>query len=333
MLPKFTTTKRYATETTKIAVEPKPPTQVNIDPNRVCQLAETIEKVTFGQEYLIEPKLDGVRVITVVNNAQSFKMISRNGNSYASFHSSFKSDIERIYLRIQEIDQNVSGIVLDGEMVTTDNRFTTVAGLSHTKAVKLGILNNLRYHIFDVLHLNDYLELGKRCTQIERKKLLESTLSTQFFAVNPDTLCRIVGYQKVVLNNMTEVSNLVAAFVRAGYEGIMLKEPTAVYMRSRNKAILKAKQFNTYDLKLIGFTPGEGQNKNILGALVLESANGKTVKVGSGFSSKQRKEIWDNQKSFEGKIVEVTAQEVSKNSLRFPVFVKFRGDKQLPDKF
>lgn len=42
-------------------------------------------------------------------------------------------------------------------------------------------------------------------------------------------------------------------------------------------------------------------------------------------------EIWETQESLKGKIVEVSAQEISKNSLRFPVFVKFRDDKDTPD--
>jgi ATP-dependent DNA ligase len=69
----------------------------------------------------------------------------------------------------------------------------------------------------------------------------------------------------------------------------------------------------------------------MLGAFLLESANGRKVKVGTGFTDKQRTEFWNNRDTYKGKIVEVSAQEISKHSLRFPSFVKMREDKDTPD--
>ena len=71
--------------------------------------------------------------------------------------------------------------------------------------------------------------------------------------------------------------------------------------------------------------------KDSLGALKLQSANKREVSVGSGFSEKQREDLWKIREELLGKIVEISAQELTKNSLRFPVFVKFREDKAEPD--
>jgi len=140
-----------------------------------------------------------------------------------------------------------------------------------------------------------------------------------------------VPHSFVSIHDMSTVKQLAEQYVKDGYEGIMLKDPKSAHWRRRHPGILKAKTVASYDLKIDQVQEGLGKYKNTLGALVLKSANNKVVKVGSGISDKQRDELWKNRESLIGKIVEVSAQEVTKNSLRFPVFVKLRDDKDEPD--
>jgi DNA ligase-1 len=54
------------------------------------------------------------------------------------------------------------------------------------------------------------------------------------------------------------------------------------------------------------------------------------VNVGSGFTDDQREEIWRDQVSVVGQVVEVRADAITQNqdgtySLRFPRFLRFRG--------
>jgi DNA ligase-1 len=80
---------------------------------------------------------------------------------------------------------------------------------------------------------------------------------------------------------------------------------------------------------------GTGKYENVLGNLICEDEEGNLVKVGSGFSDNQREEYWNERNELIGNIVEIQYQEVTKNkngtkSLRFPVFVRFRDDKDQP---
>jgi DNA ligase-1 len=120
-----------------------------------------------------------------------------------------------------------------------------------------------------------------------------------------------------------------------GYEGIMIKDPNAVYETKRSVAWLKQKPFIEVSLTVIGLEEGTGKNAGRLGALIVEGVDdGKTIRtnVGSGLTDEQREEIWDNQTSVIGQIVEVRADAATKNqdsegewSLRFPRFKGFRG--------
>jgi DNA ligase-1 len=71
-----------------------------------------------------------------------------------------------------------------------------------------------------------------------------------------------------------------------------------------------------------------------MGALVCEGEDqGKQIRVnvGSGFSEELRDEIWNNRDKVVGRVVEIKGDALTMDqnldtwSLRFPVFVQFRG--------
>jgi hypothetical protein len=74
-------------------------------------------------------------------------------------------------------------------------------------------------------------------------------------------------------------------YIAQGDEGVIIKDPEAVYHYRRNKAWLKVKAINSATLKVIGTTEGKGKRKGMVGALMCSSECGKVkVNVGSGLS-------------------------------------------------
>jgi DNA ligase-1 len=94
---------------------------------------------------------------------------------------------------------------------------------------------------------------------------------------------------------------------------------------------------NDCDLKIVGFESGEVDSKlaNTLGRINVEY-KGNVVGVGSGFSEEMRNEIWNNQGKYINRIAKIQFFEESENSktkeksLRFPVFIEIRWDKNEP---
>ena len=89
-------------------------------------------------------------------------------------------------------------------------------------------------------------------------------------------------------------------------------------------------------LEIVDFEPGKAESKfaNTLGGLVCRGEDqGKLVEVtvGGGYTEELRDEIWQNRDKLRGRIVEIKgdALTLSQNSdtwsLRFPVFMGFRG--------
>ena len=116
-----------------------------------------------------------------------------------------------------------------------------------------------------------------------------------------------------------------------GWEGLMLRYSNSPYEWKRSKNLIKLKKFYTMDLKIVGYQ--EYKKSGMLGTWIVEY-KGNQVKVGTGFTEKQRIQFWKTKDLHIGRIVEVQYMEETTNkvdgkkSLRFPVFIRMRPDKE-----
>ncbi|MFB6236960.1 MAG: hypothetical protein ABEH81_01180 [Halopenitus sp.] len=115
-----------------------------------------------------------------------------------------------------------------------------------------------------------------------------------------------------------------------GHEGIIAKKIDHMYEFQRSRNWRKKKPVKeTVDLRVGNVLEGKGQNAGLLGSLELFTADGAYVgRVGTGFTDKNRKELWDM--SLVGEIVEVEFEELQERGgdygLRFPRFKGLRPD-------
>ena len=148
----------------------------------------------------------------------------------------------------------------------------------------------------------------------------------------------IVGQEQVDLDSIqgqARFKEINQEAVSGGYEGIMIKDPYAVYECKRSVAWLKLKPFIEVSLTVVATEEGTGRNEGKLGALICEGVDdGKRIRVnvGSGFTDSDRDSYWQERDKVLGQIVEVRADAATKSqdseeiwSLRFPRFLQFRG--------
>ena len=79
-----------------------------------------------------------------------------------------------------------------------------------------------------------------------------------------------------------------AEVLRAGGEGLMLHRADAPYLSGRNPALLKVKPWLDAEATVIGHEAGRGRHRGRLGALRVESADGRRFRIGTGFSDAER---------------------------------------------
>lgn len=289
-----------------------------------CQLAHDStnhESKVCGKK-LIEVKLDGVRVITVIYPNGQVNQFSRNGKELLNFG------------HIRDQLQKISGglttpMVLDGEVMS--NSFQDLMRQVHRKSdVSAG---DAVLYVFDCMPLADFKKGKFGETQTTRSAWLKQWYENHAYALpNVRRLDQALvdldteqGQKLFRMYNKSAVEN--------GYEGIMIKDPRAFYECKRSVAWLKLKPFIEVSLAVVGVEEGTGKNQGSLGALICEGQDdGKqiTVNVGTGFTDADRDSFWAGQSSLLGQVVEVRADAVTQNqdgsySLRFPRFLKFRG--------
>ena len=287
-----------------------------------CMLADDSkkhEKKMTGDVY-VEPKLDGVRVITICDvDKDEVKMFSRNGkelNNFPKILEQFDS----------MMDQMGESMVFDGEVMSDD--FQTLMREIHRKGgakTDDAVLN-----VFDCLPL-DYFKMGEyEMTLAKRKQILDD------FKFGPN-ISR-VEYVRMNLDEddgQKQFADYNKLCIDKGFEGIMVKPIGGVYECKRSSLWLKVKPFIEVSLKVVDTEEGTGRNVGKLGALIVEGKDdGKFIKtnVGSGLTDTDREEFWKAKDKLIGQIVEVRADAITQNqdttsewSLRFPRFLRFRG--------
>jgi len=297
-----------------------------IDPVPVfsCQLAygaEEQNKKLSGHK-LIEVKLDGVRVITVVYPEGRVDQFSRNGKELVNFEH-IKEQFSTVTSCLNET------MVFDGEIMSSS--FQDLMKQVHRKSnIKAG---DAVLHLFDMLPLADFERGVCKAKQIERSHELVAWYNDNYAAL-PNV--QVLSQEMVDLDTeqgQKRLSEINQIAIDGGYEGIMIKEPNAKYECKRSFSWLKQKPWIEVSLSIREVEEGTGRNKGRLGAFVCEGEDGGKlirVNVGSGYTDSQRDEFWAGRDTLLEHIVEVRADVISQNqdgsySLRFPRFLRFRG--------
>lgn len=76
--------------------------------------------------------------------------------------------------------------------------------------------------------------------------------------------------------------------VKMGGEGLMLHRGSSPYRGERNSDLLKVKPYEDAEARVVEHVPGKGKHSGRLGALVVETADGKRFKLGTGLTDAER---------------------------------------------
>ena len=307
-----------------------------------CQLATDSAKhpKKLTGKKILEPKLDGIRCLAIIDKSfpgeTNVTLYSRNGKLFSNF-----PHIEEQLKRCMQLntagapwsDNRMQKFVFDGEIVSEN--FQALMKQAQRKT-NIDTSDSV-YSIFDVIPLDQFNAGQWNMIQSKRSNEWLGAIRDR---VN-DTCSSLHIMEGIEVDLSTEEGKSIMDQyahdqIDLGYEGIMIKDPDAPYLCKRRTDWMKWKPNITVDLEIVGFEAGEvgGRNEHRLGAIVCAGVDdGKDIKVnvGGGYSDKQRDEFWANKEELLGHIVEIRADCFTKSdgkpySLRFPRFVRFRGE-------
>lgn len=165
---------------------------------------------------------------------------------------------------------------------------------------------------------------------------------------------RLLPVPHLPAHSVAEVERFEAECLKAGYEGIMGRDPLGYYKSGRSTmregGLWKLKRFFDGEAKIIGFEERMHNDNELtkdelgrakrsshkanrhgrgdLGALkVRDCATGVEFDIGTGFSDDERSRIWSNREEWLGVTVKYKSQPVGvKDKPRFPVYLGLRAD-------
>ena len=274
------------------------------------------EDVDFDRNYILTKKLDGVN-LTCFKREESITFFTRQGKQVDGL-----TDLIDQYKELQD------GVYFGEALYSNEDEAKDRKELYR---LSTGELNSKRenkkisHWIFDYQTLEEW-DSEKFITPYS------NTISTLENIFSKNKLKNIKMVPFIYQGTGKEIAfELLKKAKKDGWEGLVLRYSSSVYQKKRSSDFIKLKPFGEVDLRITGFK--EFKHPNQLGSFICEDDE-HTIKcsVGSGFSKEQRYDFWKRKNEFLGKIVEVQTMEITENksgqkSLRFPVFIRFRDDK------
>ena len=287
-------------------------------------LASTYAGEDLNFPVLVTPKIDGVRAIKLDG-----KLVSRSLKQIPNI--AIRTLMERILPE--------DGI-FDGELSVDSDFQKTVSAVMSVNTV---LPNNLKFYWFDwvqnsdfdmpyylrVLAMHDYIKNNK---ELRKLKIIIPLIPAQ-------------------VDNTKELSLFEEASIRKGYEGVVVRSYAGRYKCGRSTMregiMIKIKRFEDFEATIIDTEElmhnlNEEQRDNFgrmqrssakgnkiksgtLGAIVARAHNGNIFKIGTGFSSQQRYELWSSSNDLIGKLVKYRCAGNSKDNVpKCAVFIGLR---------
>lgn len=273
-----------------------------------CKWQDNIDYLK-GKEIFLTEKLDGNRCIAKVDGSGKCLFLSRSGKEIEGL-----DDVEF------ELGRLIPGWY-DGELIAQSFNET------QSQTLRKGKKENLVFNVFDYLTEEEFE--AQNCTHTYAAR--RSYLTRIFEDIENFKYVKLVPLAGRGVFDEDWVLDVLEDYTSGGSEGIMINT-NSKYCFGRTCDLLKVKKMYTLDLRVKNIREGSGLNTGKVGALIVDY-KGYDVGVGSGLDNYHREYWWNNPDEIIGKIIEVKAFEESKDkfgnlSLRFPVFVRVRDDKE-----
>lgn len=266
-------------------------------PMLAADISDDLDKLRFP--CFAAPKLDGVRALIFPDGVYSRSMK--------------KIPNEQVQRRFGQ-DPDLVG--LDGELIVGDPIAKDVYRKTNSIVSRLDDATPVCFHVFDDYSLDKW-------GYVDRQIVVQRTINSTF---TPD----VVGVVRTACLNMDELDGVEANYLSTGYEGVILRAPEGMYKQGRStvneQGMLKLKRFIDSEMRItdmeeeqhnaneakineLGHTERSSHKANLvgkgtMGVLIGEDPvkfPGQEVRVGTGFSAKDRETFWRNKEQFLGK--------------------------------
>lgn len=286
-------------------------------------LAQEFDKLKKPLSFPVfaQPKLDGFRCIFSAEGA-----FTRQGQRYHS--------IDHIVESLAPVFEEYPDLELDGELYNHDFRedFNSLSSVIRSgfkldkKALKAGISEEqqryelaerqrslIQYHVYDM---------------VDPSRMLEHRI---------EFLCELFGQSPVPylapvdtleIDNHDDLDNVYMDWLQAGYEGQMVRILGTPYEFTRSKYLLKRKDFDTKEFKILRIEEGNGNWAGYAKRVVVELEDGRENEAGIRGNQPFCKHLLENREMYEKgeATLRFMKQRTPDGKLRAPVAIDFHPE-------
>lgn len=252
-----------------------------------------LPKVYTGQVdvagWLMSEKLDGVR-----GYWDGEQLLSKNGN--------------RLYPPLEFI-RDLPPFPLEGELWFGRGGFEQTMAIVKKQQPHDG-WRELKFAVFDVPQA-----AGGFTERLAK--------ASDWFAAQPSAYAFVIP--QVPVRDQAHLQQELQRIEKLGGEGLIVRQPEALYAAGRSAEILKVKNYQDAEATVVALLPGKGRNEGRLGSLLVALEDGQQFKIGSGFSDAERKSPPQI-----GALVTFKYYGKYQSGIpKFPSFMRIRQDKNL----
>lgn len=204
--------------------------------------------------YWVSEKLDGVRA-----RWDGAALYSRAGNRFnapAWFVEGFPRQ------------------ALDGELWMGRGTFEILSGAVRRRTPDAAAWQRIRYMVFDLPGMAAPFD-----ARLQRMR--------EMFAEPPSQYIALVDQFRVA--DEAELMGRLDNVVADGGEGLMLRDGRSIHRAGRSDDLLKLKTYQDAEAVVVAHMPGKGKYRGMLGSLLVEMADGRRFRLGTGFTDVQRR--------------------------------------------
>lgn len=246
-----------------------------------------------------QPKLDGIRCVTTLKN----KLWSRTRKPIIS--------VPHIQAALEQANKYPE---LDGELYNHElkDNFEKITHIVAQKTEPDPEHKLVQYHIYDVPSPKPFLN-----------RMTDLMLLDEEFKNHP--FIKIVP--TAIAHNVTELRHLYELWLEQGYEGLMVRNLRTGYEYKRTADLLKMKEFQDAEFRIVALEEGKAKLAGHCGAFVCVTADGTEFKAKMSGDTKMLKHYWENPMNYIGELLTVQYQGLTnKNNVpRFPVGLRIRN--------
>ena len=164
---------------------------------------------------------------------------------------------------------------LDGELWLGRRSFDALSAIVRRAEPRAADWASVRYMVFEMPRAE-----GSFAERLARLGAVVDRLGTRQVELAP---------QRRVADR-AELTGALDAVVAGGGEGLMLHVAAAPYLTGRSDALMKLKPYLDAEAAVVGHQPGTGKLHGVVGALEVESPEGRRFFIGSGMSDGVRRD-------------------------------------------